>query len=78
MSIGSFQDMIDAIERLSVQDQEELFELIRKRRLENRRLEIAAHAQILTNQLHSGQAKVGSVDDLIADLLDEDDEDCLG
>lgn len=78
MSIGSFQDVIDAIERLSVQDQEDLFDLIRRRRIENCRIEIAAHAQTLTQQLHAGQAKIGSVDDLIADLLDEDDEDCLG
>ena len=37
-----FQEIIDSIESLSIEDQEYLFELIRKRRIENRRAEILA------------------------------------
>ncbi|MFB2875648.1 hypothetical protein [Floridanema aerugineum] len=59
-------------------EQEYLFELIKKRRIEKRRLEIAANAKIVLNSLKQGTAKKGNVDDLIADLLDnQDDEDSL-
>ncbi|MFB2934558.1 hypothetical protein ACE1B6_04710 [Aerosakkonemataceae cyanobacterium BLCC-F154] len=70
MSITSFQEIIESIEKLSIDDQEYLFELIKKRRIEKRRLEIAANAKTLLNSLKQGTAKKGTVDDLIADLLD--------
>ena len=79
MSMISFQEIIDSIEKLSIDEQNYLFELIKKRRTEKRRLEIAANAQATLESLKEGTAKTGSVDDLIADLLDErDDEDSLG
>ncbi|NEP78725.1 MAG: hypothetical protein F6K39_11405 [Okeania sp. SIO3B3] len=76
MSMISFQEIIDSIEKLSIDEQDYLFELIKKRRIENRRLEIANNAQATLECFKEGTAKTGSVDDLIADLLDEqDDED---
>ncbi len=79
MSIISFQEIIDSVEKLSLDDQNYLFELIKKRRIEKRRLEIAANAKATLESLKQGKAKKGSVDDLIADLWDEkDDEDSLG
>ena len=78
MSMISFQEIIDSIEKLSIDEQDYLFELIKKRRIEKRRLEIAANAQAILESLKEGTAKTGSVDDLIADLFDEgDDEDSL-
>ncbi|MDJ1183046.1 hypothetical protein [Roseofilum casamattae] len=71
------QEIIDSIEQLTVEDQEYLFELIRKRRIEQRRLEIAANAQKLKQEYRQGIAKQGTVEDLIADLLEDDDEDRL-
>lgn len=70
MSITSFQEIIESIEKLSIDEQEYLFELIKKRRIENRRFEIAANAKTVLNSLKQGTAKKGTVDDLIADLLD--------
>ena len=64
-----FQEIIDSIESLSIEDQEYLFELIRKRRIENRRAEILANAQEVQQAFKNGTAKRGSVDDLAADLL---------
>ena len=64
-----FQEIIDSIESLSIEDQEYLFELIRKRRIENRRAEILANAQEVQQAFKNGTAKRGSVDDLVADLL---------
>ena len=73
-----FQEIIDSIESLSVEDQDYLFELIRKRRIENRRAEILANAEEVMQSFKNGTAKRGSVDDLIADLMGDDDASCLG
>ena len=73
-----FQEIIDSIESLSVEDQDYLFELIRKRRIENRRAEILANAEEVMQSFKDGTAKRGSVDDLIADLLGDDDASYLG
>ena len=68
-----FQEIIDSIEGLPIEDQDYLFELIRKRRIENRRAEILVNAQEVQQSFKNGTAKRGSVDDLIADLLGDDD-----
>lgn len=79
MNSISFQEIIDSVEKLSLEEQDSLFELIKKRRIEKRRFEIAANAKATLESLKQGTAKKGSVDDLISDLLDEqDDEDSLG
>ena len=79
MSAISFQYIIESIENLSIDDQNYLFELIQKRRIEKRRLEIAANAKATLEALKQGTSKKGTIDDLMADLLgDEDDEDSLG
>ncbi len=45
MTIVSFQEIIESIENLPLEDQDYLFDLIKKRRIEKRRLEIANNAQ---------------------------------
>lgn len=68
----TFQDMLDLIEQLSIEDQNELFELVRKRRIEQRRSEIAASAQRI---LQAGEpAKKGSFADIKSYLLEDDEE----
>ena len=73
----TYQELIESIESLPVEDQDDLFELIRKRRIEQRRAEILANAQEVMQAVKAGTAKKGSVNDLIADLLGDDDERCL-
>ena len=70
MPTAYFQNLIESIETLSIEDQDYLFDLIRKRRIEKRRSEIADNAQAILTDLQEGQAKIGTVDDLIADLLE--------
>jgi hypothetical protein len=65
----TFQEIIESIEILPIEDQDYLFELIRKRRIEHRRDEILANAQEAMQAVKDGTAKRGSVRDLIADLL---------
>jgi hypothetical protein len=69
----TFQEIVDSIEGLSIEDQEELFELIRKRRVEARRAEIAANAQEVFKAVEMETAKRGSFEDLKAYLLDDSD-----
>lgn len=74
MSIASFQELIDSIEQLSLEEQNHLFELIQKRRIEKRRSEIASHAQATFKAVEIGTAKRGTIQDLRADLLGDEDE----
>lgn len=71
------QEIIQSIESLSAEEQEYLWDLICKRRIEHRREEIANHARALKLDFKEGRAKQGTIDDLIADLLDKEDENCL-
>jgi hypothetical protein len=73
----NFQEIVDRIESLPVEDQDYLFELIRKRRIEHRREEILANDREVAQAIKAGTAKKGSVRDLIADLLGDDDASCL-
>lgn len=70
----TFQEIVDSIEGLLMEDQEELFELIRKRRVEARRAEIAANAQEVFKAVEMGTAKRGSFEDLKAYLLTDENE----
>ncbi|MDJ0618468.1 MAG: hypothetical protein QNJ63_17280 [Calothrix sp. MO_192.B10] len=74
MTIGSFQEIIDSIELLSLEEQNYLFELIQKRRIEKRRSDIANNAQATLKALEIGTAKRGNVNDLKADLLENESE----
>ncbi|MEA5471648.1 hypothetical protein [Spirulina sp. 06S082] len=69
MSIISFQEIIDSVEKLSLDEQDYLFELIKKRRIEKRRLEIAANAKATLESFKQGTAKTGSVNDLMKEQL---------
>lgn len=73
----TFQKIIESIETLPVEDQDYLFDLIRRRRISQRRTQILAKAQEAMQAVKDGTAKRGSVQDLIADLLENDDVSCL-
>ncbi|MEX0271943.1 hypothetical protein AB3R30_22725 [Leptolyngbyaceae cyanobacterium UHCC 1019] len=67
-----FHELVEYVDELSIDDQEMLFDLIRKRRIEKRRAEIAENAAQTLAAVRAGTAKSGSVEDLKADLLRED------
>ena len=71
------EDIVDSIDRLSIEDQEKLFELVRKRRIEQQEAEILASRRELKQAIANGTAKKGSVQDLIIDLLGDNDASCL-
>lgn len=68
----SIQQVIEDFETLSLEDQDLLLELIRKRRIERRRTEIARNATQTLKEIETEKAKQGNLDDLRADLLEEE------
>jgi hypothetical protein len=68
------QEIIDSIDKLSVEDRDYLFESIRKRRIEDRREEILANAQEVMQAFKNGTAMRGSIEDLKLHLLEDDNE----
>ncbi len=70
MSTVSFQTLIDSLESLSTEDQDCLFDLIRKRPIEKRRLEIAENGEETLKALAQGTAIKGSAEEIKAYLLD--------
>jgi hypothetical protein len=68
-----FQEIIDQVTSLSIEDQDYLFELIRKQRIDARRKEIAANAQEIFKAVEEGTAMKGSFEDLKNYLLDDEE-----
>lgn len=71
------EDIVESIDRLSIEDQEKLFDIVRKRRIEQQESEILASRRELKQSISNGTAKKGSVQDLITDLLGDNDASCL-
>ena len=70
----TLQEIIDQVQSLSVEDQDQFFEFIRKRRIENRRAEILANAQEVFRAVETGTAMRGTFEELKSYLLKEDEE----
>lgn len=68
----NLQEIINSINSLPTEDRERLFEFIHHKEVEDRRIEILANAQEVTQAFKDGTAKRGSVDDLSADLIEEE------
>ena len=71
----TYQEIIEQIESLPIEEQDDLFELIRKRRVEQRRTEIAANGERLRQAVKMGTAKsFDNVEDLKSYLFADDEE----
>jgi ribosomal 50S subunit-associated protein YjgA (DUF615 family) len=73
----TFQEIVNSISSLSTEDRDRLFDLIRKQRIEEQEAETLANYRELQQAIKDGIAKKGSVQDLVADLLGDDDKNCL-
>lgn len=71
----NLQEIINSINSLPTEERDYLFEFLRQQEIENRRVEILANAQEVTQAFKDGTAKKESVDDLSADLLEEQETD---
>ena len=71
----TYQEIIERIESLPVEEQDDLFELIRKRRIEQRRTEIATNGERLRQAVKMGTAlSFVNVEDLKSYLFADDEE----
>ena len=71
----TYQEIIEQIESLPIEEQDNLFELIRKRRIEQRRTEIAEVGKRLRQEVRMGTAKsFDNVEDLKSYLFADDEE----
>ena len=66
----SFQDLIEAVESMPLEDQSMLVELINKRIIEKRRAELVAEVQDARSAFKRGDVKRGTFEDLMKDLKD--------
>jgi hypothetical protein len=66
------QTVIEYVEALSPEDQDLLLELIHKRRIEQRRQEIARNATQTLEAVKTGKAKRGTLAELRADFLSQE------
>ena len=66
-----FQQALDVVEQLSVEDQETLIEIVQRRLVEQRREEITHNARATLQAFREGRASYGTMDDLRRDLLEE-------
>jgi len=66
-----FQEALEAVESLPLDDREEVIEILRRRLAEERRDEIAANAREAIAAVRDKRSKYGSLEDLKQDLLGE-------
>jgi hypothetical protein len=66
----SFQDLIDAVEAMPLDDQSMLVDLINKRIQEKRRADLVAEVREARDAYARGEVKQGTLEDLMKDLKD--------
>ncbi|MBL1209945.1 hypothetical protein [Geminocystis sp. GBBB08] len=70
-------EMIKSFQTLSADEQDSLLEIFRNHQAKRREAEILANALELKEAIALGTAKVGTVEDLITDLNEVEDEDIM-
>jgi hypothetical protein len=71
MARPGFQELIESVEALPIEDREMLVEIINKRIIEQRREQLVADMEEALEAYKRGDVHIGTVDDLLKDL-DED------
>jgi hypothetical protein len=62
-----FADVVDAADRLSTEEQEELLEILRRRLAERRRAELVRDVEEARAEFAAGQARVASVTEIMGE-----------
>jgi U3 small nucleolar ribonucleoprotein component len=65
----SFGEVLDTVEQLSLEDQEALTDIIRRRIIERRRAELAKDIQEAQEEFKAGNVRPVTPDELIAEIL---------
>jgi TRAP-type C4-dicarboxylate transport system substrate-binding protein len=70
-------EMIKSFQTLSPDDQDSLLEILRNYQAKRKEAEILTNVRELKEAIALGTAKVGTVEELIADLNEVEDEDIM-
>jgi U3 small nucleolar ribonucleoprotein component len=65
----TFGEVLDTVEQLSLEDQEALTDIIRRRIIEQRRAELAKDIQEAQEEFKAGSARPVTPDELMAEIL---------
>lgn len=68
----TFDQLLETIDRLPIDQQATLIEILERRMVELRRQQFAQHATEARQLYMAGKLPIGNIDDLIADLNSED------
>ena len=66
---STFADIVEAVDRLSTDEQETLLEIVRRRIAERGRERVVAEAREAVAEFEAGKARVVTVDELMDELL---------
>jgi hypothetical protein len=67
------QTAIETVEALSIEEQDILFDLVQKRRIEQRRQEIAQNTIRTMEAVKNGTAQRGTATEIMADIFGDDE-----
>ena len=65
---SSFQELIESVEALPLDDQEILMDIINRRIIEEKREELVADMEESLPAYRKGEVRAGTVDDILKDL----------
>jgi predicted XRE-type DNA-binding protein len=66
---NSFADALEAADHLSLDAKEELIEILHKRTIEQRRIELAAEIRSARSDFKHGRCKAATSDDIMTEIL---------
>ncbi len=65
----SFGEVLERAEQLSLEDQEALIDIVRRRLIEQRRVELAKDIREAQEELRAGNVRAVTVDELMREIL---------
>jgi hypothetical protein len=68
--VPRFSDVVEAVEKLSLEEQETLFELVHRRLIERRREALATAVADAHEEYERGECRAVTVADLMAEILE--------
>ena len=65
----TFGDVLETVDRLPLEEQEELIEILRRRVIERRREELAKEIQEAQREFRAGRARPATPDEIMSEIL---------
>lgn len=69
MQVKSFGDVVEAVDKLSLDEQESLLDILHKRIIENRRAQLAQDIEAARKEFRSGDFQPDDPDEIMKEIL---------